>query len=148
MFTANADGGDIRLVTDKPYISHFTWRDNDHISMWRENGYKLYKDNQSGNEEKILDATNGHISYLPGNNWIISDTYVDKNGDQNLFLFHIPTGKIVPLGRFKTLGYTSGEFRCDLHPRQTRDGKKLIIDSTHGGNGRQQYIISIENFLS
>jgi hypothetical protein len=26
MFTASADGSDLKLVTDKPYISHFTWR--------------------------------------------------------------------------------------------------------------------------
>lgn len=147
MLTSDEKGSDLRVVTDKPYVSHFTWRDSEHIAMWREDGYKLFKDDGHGKEEKILDATNGHISYLPGNNWMISDTYIDKNDDQNLFLFHTKTKKIVPLGHFKTLGYKTGELRCDLHPRQTRDGKKLIVDSTHAGNGRQQYIIDIEDAL-
>jgi hypothetical protein len=144
MFTAFADGSDIRLVTDKPYISHFTWRDSEHIAMWREDGYKLFSDDGSGKEELILAATNGHLSYMPGNEWIIADTYHDKQGCQNIFLFHVNTGNIIPIGRFFTpQKYRGGELRCDLHPRISRDGKTISIDSVHGSNGRQLYLINI-----
>jgi len=147
MFTAAANGSDVRLVTDKPYVSHFTWRDPEHIAIWRENSYKLYKDDGSGSEETILNAPNGHHTYLQGNQWMIADTYADKDGCQNPFLFHVGTGRIVPLGHFQTLRYTTGELRCDLHPRIIRDGKRVIIDSTHGGNGRQQYLFDIADYI-
>ena len=148
MFTAATDGSDIRMVTNKPYISHFTWRDQEHIAMWRENGYVLYMDDGSMIEQQtILEATNGHLSFLPGNEWMIADTYVDKDRCQNLFLYHLETGKIVPLGHFKTLRHTTGELRCDLHPRITRDGQSILIDSTHGGNRRQMYLINIGNII-
>jgi len=143
MFTASADGSDLRLVTDKPHISHFAWRDKSHITMWREDGYKLYKDNGSGAEESMLDATNGHLSFLNDPDWMVADTYVDKNDCQNPYLYNIFTQKVIPLGHFKSYGVLTGELRCDLHPRLTRDQKKIIIDSTHSGNGRQLYMLDI-----
>ncbi len=147
MFTAATDGSDLRLVTDKPYISHFTWRDDNHIAMWREDGYQLYKDDGAGREEKILDATNGHLSFIGNSDWMIADTYVDKNNFQNLYLCNLKTQSVIPLGHFKTYGFLTGELRCDLHPRLTRDHKKIIIDSTHNNDGRQMYIIDISDII-
>ena len=95
MFTADASGGDIRLVTDRPWISHFAWRDSDHIAMWREKGYELYKDDGTGTAQSILSATNGHLSYLPGCEWMIADTYVDRNGDQNLLMLEMGVSSIL-----------------------------------------------------
>lgn len=143
MFTASPDG-DLRLVTDKPYVSHFIWKDPEHIAMWREDGYKLYKDDGNRREEVIFYATNGHNTYLPDNNWILTDTYLDKNSYQHLYLYHTPTKRVVPIGRFLNKGYKTGELRCDLHPRLSRDGHTVLIDSTHGGNGRQIYAIDIQ----
>jgi len=147
MFTASPTGDDLRLVTDKPGVSHFTWRDPQHIALWREGAYRLYRDDGSYREETILNATNGHLSYLPGNEWLLADTYMDADGNQNPFLFHIPTGKIVPIGHFHSPPAYKGEWRCDLHPRISRDGRLIIIDSTHGGNGRQQYLLDISEIV-
>ncbi len=142
MFTASPSGN-LRLVTDKPYVSHFTWKDHNQIAMWREDGYKLYKDDGSGREEIIFNATNGHNSYLSDDNWILTDTYVDKKGYQHLYLYHTPTDKVIVLGHFPAKGPLTGELRCDLHPRLSRDGKTVLIDSTHGGNGRQIYGVDL-----
>ncbi len=148
IFTASFDGTDIRLVTDKPGVSHFAWRDPEHIVLWREGAYRLYKDDCTSNENIILQATNGHINFLPNNEWMIADTYHDKNNYQNLYLFHMLTKEIVPLGHFYLPPeYRGGELRCDLHPRISRDGQSILIDSTHGGNGRQMYLIDIGNIF-
>ncbi len=67
---------------------------------------------------------------------------------QTLYLFHIPSGKKVTLGRFHQPPELHGEWRCDLHPRFSLDDRKVIFDSTHGGNGRQMYMIDIEEVIA
>ena len=40
-----------------------------------------------------------------------------------------------------------GEWRCDTTPRYSRDGRKVIFDSPHGGNGRQMYLADIGSII-
>jgi hypothetical protein len=89
---------------------------------------------------------NGHNTYVPGtdNEWILNDTYPGgENREQELYLFHEPTGSKTILGRFHEPPEYTGEWRVDLHPRSSRDGMKVCIDSTHGGDGRQMYLLDI-----
>jgi len=91
---------------------------------------------------------NGHCSYLPGAEWILNDTY--PQGDQRLqqlYLYHVPTGRRVVLGRFHSPPAYQGEWRCDLHPRHSRDGRRVIIDSPHTGAGRQMHLIDISRIV-
>jgi len=53
------------------------------------------------------------------------------------------TGKRVELGGFHQPQDFEWEWRCDLHPRFSPDGKSVVIDSTHGGDGRQMYLVDI-----
>jgi hypothetical protein len=95
---------------------------------------------------KDVMTVNGHNTYLPGtrNEWVLNDTYPDRpQRQQHPYLFHIPTGRRVPLGHFHSPPQYQGEWRCDTHPCASRDGKKVIIDSTHGGQGRQVYLIDL-----
>ena len=79
--------------------------------------------------------------------WILNDTYPDRERKQNVYLYHIPTGRRVPLGHFKSPPEYKGEWRCDTHPRSSPDGRKVVIDSPHGGNGRQMYLIDISGIV-
>jgi hypothetical protein len=119
------------------------------VLIWTQNAYHLYRDDGSGEpQEKLWQAPNGHQTYVPGTNdaWIITDSYPQgKQHDQILYLFHVPSRRFVLLGRFAST--YSGEWRCDSHPRLSRDGRLVIIDSPHGGNGRQQYLIDIRPIL-
>ncbi|MBM3334971.1 hypothetical protein FJY63_09955 [Candidatus Sumerlaeota bacterium] len=148
VFTMDAEGRDLRLLSARG-ASHWTWRDPEHVLIWANGGYKLYKDDGSGEpKETLWEAPNGHQTYVPGtsNEWLVTDTYpYGANRDQILYLFHAPTRRFVLLGRFPST--YRGEWRCDSHPRVSRDGKLIIIDSPHGGNGRQQYIIDIGSIV-
>ena len=148
MLTAAADGTDIRLITDKPGVSHFEWRDPEHICIHR-GAYRVYPDDGSGDEETIWEAPNGHQSYLPDKDWVLTDTYpLGKDRQQVLYLLHIPTKRIVLLGRFPQPPEYKGEWRCDLHPRVTHGGRRVIFDSTHTGEGRQLFLIDISDVVA
>ncbi len=92
-------------------------------------------------------TVNGHCTYLPGNRWILNDTYPDKQREQNPYLYEVASGRRVPLGHFRLPPEYAGEWRCDTHPRFSPDGRKVVIDSAHGGNGRQMYLIDIGDIV-
>ncbi len=156
MFTADVDGGNVYELDQSGKTSHFIWRDPEHVLAWTKYedkyGFFLFSD-QSRQVEwigKEAMTENGHQTYLPNTNneWILNDTYPDKKDQkQTLYLYHIPSGKKVILGRFHEPPESHGEWRCDLHPRFSLDGSKVIFDSTHGGNGRQMYMMDISKLV-
>ena len=50
------------------------------------------------------------------------------------------------LGRFHSPPRYAGPVRCDLHPRWSRDGGQVCIDSVHEGS-RQMYVIDAAKAL-
>jgi hypothetical protein len=51
------------------------------------------------------------------------------------------------LGHFLSPKEYVGEWRCDNHPRSSPDGRKVVIDSPHGRNGRQMYLIDLREIV-
>lgn len=152
MFTANADGRDLYVLDPFGKTSHFIWRDPRHVAAWafhpsKGEKFYLYKDKTDVVEvigPEVM-TVNGHLSYLPGtdNQVILNDTYPDKQRLQHPYLYDTRTGVRRPLGHFLSPKEYAGEWRCDTHPRFSPDGKKVVIDSPHGGNGRQMYMIEV-----
>ncbi len=151
MFTAALDGADIRCIDPYGKTSHFIWRDPKHILAWawhpsHGNAFYLYEDG-TGRVEVVgkgVMTHNGHCTYLPGNEWILNDTYPQgSNREQNVYLYNVASGERISLGGFHLPREYSGEWRCDTHPRFSPDGTKVCIDSPHEGNGRQLYLIDI-----
>ena len=62
-------------------------------------------------------------------------------------LFHVASGKVVPLGLFHSPKEYTGEWRCDTHPRFSRNGKLVTIDSPVEGQGRQMHLIDISGIV-
>ena len=151
MMTASPDGAEVRVVDDYGQTSHFIWRDPEHILAWsyhpsHESKFYLYKD---GTREvnvvgKGVMTVNGHCTYLPDTDWILNDTYPQgEQRLQQLYLYHVPSGERFPLGDFPLPREYEGEWRCDLHPRSSPDGRSVVIDSAHEGNGRQMYLLDV-----
>ncbi|HYP09670.1 MAG TPA: hypothetical protein VER03_25825 [Bryobacteraceae bacterium] len=154
MFTANADGKDLYVVDPYGGTSHFVWRDPQHILAWAKHpshGEKFYVYRDKSEQVEVIGkdvmTRNGHCTYLPGNRWILNDTYPDEQRLQHLYLYQIATGKRMPLGAFRSEPVYAGEWRCDLHPRSSPDGTKVTIDSPHGGAGRQMYLIDVAGIV-
>lgn len=102
----------------------------------------------------------GHPQFSPDGRWVITDTYPDKNHERTLILYDWKNKKRIDLGKFKSMpdkkcltGYHSNEpwdisqMRADLHPRWSRDGRRVCIDSAHEGT-RQMYVVDVGNAIS
>ena len=155
MYSSDPDGEDIRIVDGSGYTSHFIWRDPEHLMMWTrdkgKDGFFLFKDDGSGTavqEGEGIMTSNGHNTYLPGNEWILSDTYPDNDRLQHVYLYHIPTKKRIPIGDFYLDPKYKGEWRCDTHPRASPDGKKVVIDCPIGDRGRQLVMMDIGHIVN
>lgn len=156
MLTASADGSDIRIIDPYNYTSHFIWKDPQHILAWtrlpdKGDGFFLFEDSTVENIEQIgkgVMTENGHCTYLPGNEWILNDTYPNKETKlQSVYLYHVATGKRVPLGDFYSPLDRTLEWRCDTHPRSTTDGQFVVVDSPNWG-GRQLYMMDIRDIIT
>ncbi len=151
MITANADGSHLRILDDNGLTSHFIWRDADHILAWSNqpsHGKRFYLFRDADDPQPTVVGENamlqdGHCTYLPNKEWILNDTYPDGERLQNPYLYHVRTGRVVPLGHFRSPVEYTGEWRCDTHPRYSPDGRSVVIDSPHGNAGRQLYLIDI-----
>ena len=157
MFSANADGTQLDVLVPGG-CGHFNWRDSRHLVV-QADGFAIYED-QCGRVGEIgrgvMPASGGHVSYLPGGEWVVGDTYADDQRKLQLYLYHVESRDMILLGSFESsVEYADqsangleGEWRCDLHPRISPDGRLLVIDSTHGPSGRQMYMLDITEVIT
>ncbi len=154
MLTAKPDGSDLRVVDDNGLTSHYWWRDPRHIlalSNQPSHGVRFYLFEDGGDRRIEVVGENamtvdGHVSYLPGDKWILNDTY-PQNGYQHPFLYDPGTDRKISLGHFAAPPEYTGEWRCDTHPRFSRDGKMVVIDAPEIDSGRQLHLIDISGIV-
>jgi len=151
MLTCAPDGSDLRVVDDCGLTSHFIWYDEHHILAWSRaasaRGDFCLFDERTGAFQTVgsdVMTQDGHVNCLPGAAWLVNDTYPDAERRRTLYLYHMPTNRRIDLGRFESPRVYDGEWRCDLHPRLSRDGRSITIDSVHEGQGRQIVLITWE----
>jgi hypothetical protein len=58
----------------------------------------------------------------------------------------VPTKLFVPLAKLKCTRPNDG-YRVDTHPRLSRNGRRVCIDATFEGLGRQMYVMDIGDIL-
>jgi len=136
-------------------ISHPLWRDDRHIIVWGPHRgsihYHLYHDSEPARAQAIGPGAlteNGHMTYSPvDKRWLLTDTYPDPESNQRtLILYDVREDVRYDIGRFYTDPTLRKENRCDLHPRWSRDGKLVCIDSVHE-HERQMYVIDVTSLV-
>jgi len=152
-FTSSPDGSGIYCFNDHGMVSHFIWKDSAHLLAWaREpdtgNKFHLYTDRGESVEavgEGVL-TEDGHCTYSPCREWILTDTYPDRERMQTLMLYNPQKRTLVKLGKFYQAPTDDIQLRCDLHPRWSRDGRFICIDSKFSGK-RQMYLLDVGSII-
>ncbi len=151
MMTANVDGSGLHQLGNPPYNSHFAWLDDDRIVIWAKRAgeaaahYWLHTDQTDevtiiGEEDFDCD---GHCSFSPDRKWMLTDTYPQgEKRMRTLMLYNLAEQRRVDIGQYHAPPELDGPIRCDLHPRWSRDGKKVCFDSAHEGH-RQLYVVDV-----
>ena len=96
----------------------------------------------------------GHATFSPDGKWMLTDTYADTTHYRTLSLFNMDSEELVEIGKLYALpnGYSldstwdSSGVRADLHPRFSRDGKKICIDSVHS-DSRQMHVFDVSDIV-
>ncbi|QPF74377.1 hypothetical protein G8A07_16590 [Roseateles sp. DAIF2] len=137
-------------------ISHPMWVDDGSIIVWGPHAggihYHLYQDRPRGAVTVVgpeVLRENGHMSFSPvDRRWLLSDTYPDdRTHERILFIYDMETGLRHELGSFYADPRLGKENRCDLHPRWSRDGRQVCIDSVHEA-ARQMYLIDVSEVVA
>lgn len=133
--------GNLRFLKTGLMVSHCCWLDDNRIFGYFESntgtrGYHIINIDDSYTNtipsSSIQHLGDGHPTHHKG--LIIIDTYPSRNGMQELWLvdtnsyFTKKIGSVLhPIAYF-------GETRCDLHPRWSRDGNSIFIDTVMNGS--------------
>lgn len=154
LVTCNVDGSDMYVLSDDDMVSHCYWKNDQEIIAFenkhgRGPGYYLMKDKTQEYTHLWSSISNdGHPSYCPVNNHlVVTDSYPNRArmADIKLLRDDDPEAKQMKvIARvFAPFKYDNNT-RCDLHPRWSKDGKKVCFDSVFEGH-RGLYIVNIEN---
>ncbi len=155
MFTAGADGSDLNVVADHGMVSHFVWRDPSHILAWaREpdtgDAYYLYTDKSDKVEivgEEVF-TRDGHCTYSPDRKWMLTDTYPDKNNLHYVYLYNLEDKRFIEIAKIYRPKPGDNEWRCDLHPGWSRDGKTVAIDAMYLDGKRQIHLLDVSQYTA
>lgn len=153
LITCNVDGSDMYLLSDDDMVSHCFWKNDEEVLAFENKrnggtGYYLMRDRTQEYTRLWPHISNdGHPSYSPVDDEIVVfDSYPDKRRVQEI---KIASDTDVEGKSIKTIAKVFSPFkydndtRCDLHPRWSRDGKKVCFDGTFEGH-RGLYVVNIK----
>lgn len=154
LYVCAPNGKQLSCVLDTGRISHYDWLDEDHLLVWARRGEGderfLLVDVRDGRYTVFGDGVlteDGHNTFSPDRRWVLNDTYPDRHGMRTLMLVSWPDGRRIDIARAHSPKQKWwGEIRCDLHPRWSRDGRQVCVDSVHEGT-RQMYVADVSRWV-
>lgn len=145
LLTCDIDGSNLYNLSDGNMVSHCYWKNNKEILAYcRKNGvdgYYLMKDKTPKYEQKwdFLTA-DGHPSYSPDGEMVVTDTYPNRKRISTIRILSDTVSTVIAKV-YSPFKYDN-DVRCDLHPRWSRDGKKICFDGCFEGK-RGMYVVKV-----
>ena len=90
-------------------------------------------------------TNDGHPSYSPDKSLVVTDSYPSRARIQELKLLKdsdVDARKMKIIAKVFAPFKYDNDTRCDLHPRWSRDGKKVCFDSVFEGH-RGLYVVEV-----
>lgn len=153
LITCNIDGTEMFLLSDDDMVSHCFWKNDEEIIAFENKhkggtGYYLMKDKTQEYTHLWPQLSNdGHPSYCPtDNSLVVFDTYPSRTRIQEVKIGHdndIVGDSVKVIARVFSPFKYDNDTRCDLHPRWSRDGKKVCFDSVFEGH-RGLYVVNVD----
>lgn len=146
LITCNVDGSDMYLLSDDDMVSHCYWKNDKEIIAFENKrktgaGYYLMKDKTQEYTHMWCDINaDGHPSYSSVAGKYVTDSYPDSRRVASLKILDEMEVKVIARV-FAPFKYDN-DTRCDLHPRWSRDGKKICFDSVFEGH-RGLYVVNL-----
>lgn len=150
LFSSDLDGHNIHLLADDEMVSHCTWKDDSHITLWcrlnkRDNYYTITDSIEAQFDTLGLHVPkeDGHPTYNKDRTKMITDTYPDKAEYRHLIVYDVINDSSKDIARLYAPILLHGSLRCDFHPRWHPNMKQVVIDSVHEGY-RGLYLVNIK----
>ncbi|MDE5850409.1 MAG: hypothetical protein K2H38_09725 [Muribaculaceae bacterium] len=147
LVTCNVDGTEMYNLSDDDMVSHCFWKNDEDILAFENKhstgpGYYLMKDkNQEYRHLWPNISFDGHPSYSPTSDLIVTDRYPDRTRVAKIMVMKETSEPEVKAKVFAPFRYDN-DTRCDLHPRWKRDGSEICFDSVFEGH-RGLYVLKV-----
>jgi hypothetical protein len=147
LVTCNINGSEMYVLSDDDMVSHCCWKDDEHILAFENKhnggpGYYLMTDKTQKWTHLWNDMNaDGHPSYSPDGKLVVTDTYPDRARIASVKV--MDGSKVTVIARVFAPFKYDNDTRCDLHPRWSRNGKKICFDSVFEGH-RGLYAVEVE----
>ncbi|MBQ9502504.1 MAG: PD40 domain-containing protein [Lentisphaeria bacterium] len=148
MFTADIGGQNLRQLPVDFHASHYTWKNNDELIVYSRlpaggDQYRIYRVGENSPRIFARDRlpANGHCSFSPDGRLLLTDSYTEPDGCRELVVYDEEKDARYSLGRYHSPDILQCT-RCDLHPRWSRDGRRVSFDSFHE-KYRGTYVIDL-----
>lgn len=135
----NKETGEITTILDNGHVSHYCWKNEKELLIYATNkekqkGYMIVNI-YTGETSMVegLPLEDGHPSYSADGRWILTDTYPNNGRKQYLFLFDTERKELKLVDKLWSPFKYYNEFRCDLHPRWSKDNRYVVVDNTATG---------------
>ncbi|CCH49912.1 hypothetical protein [Pseudodesulfovibrio piezophilus] len=153
MFTADCNGENIHLVMNSGHASHYCWDGDDVLFCYSDlpqSGMHVhrFRDKSDSVDAVLVDLVKEdcHMSISPTHDLMLIDSYPTPERVQSVAICSMKPERRVDIAGFYTPSHFTGEVRCDLHPRWSRNGLKVSVDAVYKGK-RSIYIFDVTGFI-